>query len=55
MGTNDKSTVANSNLVNGGRPMHRNEIVILKTVSLLLKAAYGKDYSFPKAPCTFLK
>ena len=35
--------------------MHRNEIVISKTVSLLLKAAYGIDYSFPNVPCAYLK
>jgi hypothetical protein len=35
--------------------MHRNEIVISKTVSLLLKAAYGIDYSFPNVPCVYLK
>ena len=35
--------------------MHRNEIVISKTVSLLLKAAYGIDYSFPNVPCSYLK
>lgn len=35
--------------------MHRNEIVISKTVSLLLKSAYGIDYSFPNVPCAYLK
>lgn len=35
--------------------MHRNEIVISKTVSLLLKAAYGIEYSFPNVPCFYLK
>lgn len=35
--------------------MHRNEIVISKTVSLVLKAAYGIDYSFPNVPCAYLK
>lgn len=35
--------------------MHRNEIVISKTVSLLLKAAYGIEYSFPNVPCAYLK
>ena len=35
--------------------MHRKEIVISKTVSLLLKAAYGIDYSFPNVPCAYLK
>ena len=35
--------------------MHRNEIVISKTVSLLLEAAYGIDYSFPNVPCAYLK
>ena len=35
--------------------MHRNEIVISKTVSLLLKASYGIDYSFPNVPCAYLK
>ena len=35
--------------------MHRKEIVISKTVSLLLKAAYGIDYSFPNVPCPYLK
>ena len=35
--------------------MHRNEIVISKTVSLLLKAAYGIDYPFPNVPCAYLK
>lgn len=35
--------------------MHRNEIVISKTISLLLKAAYGIDYTFPNVPCAYLK
>lgn len=35
--------------------MHRNEIVISKTVSLLLKATYGIEYSFPNVPCAYLK
>ena len=35
--------------------MHRNEIVISKTVSLLLRAAYGIEYSFPNVPCAYLK
>ena len=35
--------------------MHRNEIVISKTVSLLLTAAYGIDYSFPNVPCAYLR
>lgn len=35
--------------------MHRNEITISKTVALLLKAAYGIDYSFPNVPCAYLK
>jgi hypothetical protein len=35
--------------------MHRGEIVTSKTVSLLLKAAYGIDYSFPNVPCAYLK
>jgi hypothetical protein len=35
--------------------MHRNEITISKTVSLLLKAAYGIDYSPRNVPCAYLK
>jgi hypothetical protein len=35
--------------------MHRNESVTAKNVSLLLKAAYGIDYSFPNVPCAYLK
>ena len=35
--------------------MHRNEMVISKIVSVLLKAAYGIDYSFPNVPCAYLK
>ena len=35
--------------------MHRNEIVISNTVSLLLKATYGIEYSFPNVPCAYLK
>jgi len=35
--------------------MHRNEITISKTVSLLLKAAYGIDYICPNVPCAYLK
>jgi len=35
--------------------MHRNEIVISKTISLLLKAAYGIEYSSPNVPCAYLK
>jgi Ankyrin repeats (many copies) len=35
--------------------MHRNEMTVSKVVSLLLKAAYGIDYSFPNVPCAYLK
>src|SRR4030095_1844091 len=35
--------------------MHRNEIVISKSVSLLLRVGYGIDYSFPNVPCAYLK
>jgi Ankyrin repeat len=35
--------------------MHRNEITISKTVSLLLKAAYGIDYMPQNVPCAYLK
>jgi hypothetical protein len=35
--------------------MHRNEITISKTVSLLLKAAYGIDYSPQNVSCAYLK
>jgi hypothetical protein len=35
--------------------MHRNEITISKTVSLLLKAAYGIDYTPQNVPCAYLK
>lgn len=35
--------------------MHRNEIVISKNVSILLKSAYGIDYTFPNVPCAYLK
>ncbi len=35
--------------------MHRNEITISRTVSLLLKAAYGIDYSPQNVPCAYLK
>lgn len=35
--------------------MHRNELVISKTVSLLLKAAYGIDYTPQNVPCAYLK
>lgn len=35
--------------------MHRREIVISNTVSVLLRAAYGIHYSFPNVPCAYLK
>lgn len=35
--------------------MHRNEITISKTVSRLLKAAYGIDYTAQNVPCAYLK
>ncbi len=35
--------------------MHRNEIIISKTVSLLLKAAYGINYMPQNIPCAYLK
>ncbi len=35
--------------------MHRNGIVISKTVSLLLKAAYGIDYTSSNVPNKYLK
>lgn len=35
--------------------MHRDETTISKTISLLLKHAYGIDYSFPNVPCAYLK
>lgn len=35
--------------------MHRNEIEISKTVSLLLKAAYGIDYTSSNVPNKYLK
>ena len=35
--------------------MHRDEITISKTVSLLLKAAYGVDYTPQNVPCNYLK
>ncbi|HRH49841.1 MAG TPA: hypothetical protein PLP23_13890 [Panacibacter sp.] len=35
--------------------MHRNEITISKTVSLLLKNAYGIDYTAKNVPCAYLK
>lgn len=35
--------------------MHRNEAVIAKVVSLLLKAAYGIEYSPENVPCAYLK
>lgn len=35
--------------------MHRNEIVISKTVSRLLKAAYGIEYLPQNVPCAYLK
>ena len=35
--------------------MHRNEIIVSKVVSLLLKAAYGIDYSSPNVPNAYLK
>jgi hypothetical protein len=35
--------------------MHRNEIVISETVSLLLKAAYGIEYSLRNVPNAYLK
>jgi hypothetical protein len=35
--------------------MHRNEITISKIVSLLLKAAYGIDYTPQNIPCAYLK
>jgi Ankyrin repeats (many copies) len=35
--------------------MHRNEITISKTVSLLLKAAYGIDCTPQNIPCAYLK
>lgn len=35
--------------------MHRNEITISKVVSILLKAAYGIEYSPQNVPCAYLK
>lgn len=35
--------------------MHRNEVVISKTVSQLLKAAYGIDYLPQNVPCAYLR
>jgi hypothetical protein len=35
--------------------MHRDEISISKTVSLLLKAAYRVEYASQNVPCTYLK
>lgn len=35
--------------------MHRHEIHIAKVVSLLLKAAYGIDYTLKNIPCAYLK
>ncbi len=35
--------------------MHRNETTVSKTVSLLLKHAYGIDYVIPNVPCAYLK
>jgi hypothetical protein len=35
--------------------MHRSEITVSKVVSLLLKSAYGIDYSSPNVPNVYLK
>jgi hypothetical protein len=35
--------------------MHRNEVIISKVVSALLKAAYGIEYSPQNVPCAYLK
>ena len=35
--------------------MHRNEITISTIISLLLKAAYGIDYTPKNVPCAYLK
>ena len=35
--------------------MHRKEVVISNTVSLLLKAAYGIDYLPQNVPCAYLR
>src|SRR5688572_12671476 len=35
--------------------MHRNETTISNIVSLLLKAAYNINYTFPNVPCAYLK
>ena len=35
--------------------MHRNEITISKTVSSLLKNAFGIEYSSPNIPCAYLR
>jgi len=35
--------------------MHRNEVVISKVVSRLLKAGYGVDYTPGNVPCAYLK
>lgn len=35
--------------------MHRNEIIISNTISILLKYSYGIDYSFPNVPNAYLK
>ena len=35
--------------------MHRNEVTISKIISLLLKTAYGIDYSPQNVPCAYLK
>jgi hypothetical protein len=35
--------------------MHRNELTTANTVSILLKAAYGIDYSPKNVPCAYLR
>lgn len=35
--------------------MHRNEVTIAKTISLLLKAAYNIEYAPANIPCAYLK
>jgi hypothetical protein len=35
--------------------MHRDEVTLSKTVSLLLKTAYGIDYASQNVPCAYLK
>ena len=52
--TNSATTLAIASMMGLLPQMHRDEVVIGKTVRLLLKAAYGIDYEGRNIPCAYL-